>query len=100
MILATGKFTKKFVFLFLLLFLIAIFAVLVPPSNIVAIIIMNILISSFLFFTLKTFLTKKLALSISLPIFLILILFSLKLFDLFNLILVIALSIAVGLLIR
>jgi|SRR3989339_223626 len=100
MILATGKLGKKFIFLIFILVLIALFAFIIPPTNLALILIMNILVSAFFYFLFKIFLTKKTALTFSFPIFLIINLLSLKLFDPLNLILVISLSIAVGLLIR
>jgi len=98
--LATGKLGKKLIFLLLILCLIIAFALLTTPSNLFAILIMNILISIFFYFLFKTFSTKKLAFSLTFSVFLITTLLSLKQFDPLNLILVISLSIAVGLLIR
>ncbi|MEK7177904.1 MAG: hypothetical protein AAB705_03695 [Patescibacteria group bacterium] len=100
MIHATGKFGKKLTFLFIILCLIISFALIFPPTNIGLILIMNILVGTFFYFLFKTFLIKKLAISLTVPIFLIVTLLSLKLFDPLNLILVISLSIAVGLLIK
>ncbi len=100
MILAREKYGKKLIFLCLFIGLITSFAFLTPPSNILIIGIMNILITIFFFFLFKVFLNKKLAFSLTLPIFLILVLLSLKLFDPLNLILIIFFSIAVGLLIK
>jgi len=100
MTLATGKLGKKFIFLIFILGLIALFAFIIPPTNLAPILIMNILVSAFFYFLFKTFLIKKLAISLTVPIFLIITLLSLKLFDLLNFILVISLSIAVGLLIK
>jgi len=100
MIHATGKFWKKSVFLIFILAVIAIFAFIVPPTNLGFILIMNILVGIFFYFLFKIFLAKQPALIITLPIFLIITLLSLKLFDLLNVILVISLSIAVGLLIK
>ncbi|MFA6080800.1 MAG: hypothetical protein WC741_00135 [Patescibacteria group bacterium] len=100
MILATEKYGKKLVFLSLVFGLIACFAFLTPPSNVLFIGIMNLLITSFFFFLFKIFFNKKLAFSLTLPIFLVLVLLSLKLFDPLNLILVIFFSIAVRLLIK
>jgi len=91
---------KKFIFLLFVLGLIFAFAFIIPPANLVLILIMNILISTFFYFLFKIFLAKKMVITLSLPIFLIITLLSLKLFDPLNLALVIALSIAVGLLIR
>ncbi|MFA5770002.1 MAG: hypothetical protein WC894_00725 [Patescibacteria group bacterium] len=100
MIHATGKFGKKFIFLFIILCLIVSLALIFPPTNLGLILIMNILVGAFFYFLFKTFLIKKLAISLTVPIFLIIILLSLKLFDPLNLILIISLSIAVGLLIK
>ncbi|MEK7597360.1 MAG: hypothetical protein AAB441_01815 [Patescibacteria group bacterium] len=100
MILAREKLGKKFIFLIFILGIIASFAFFFPPSNLVFILLMNILVSSFFYFALKIFLTKKLTITLLLPIFLIITLLSLKLFDPLNLILVVFLSIAVGLLIK
>lgn len=100
MIHATGKFGKKFIFLFIILCLIVSFALIFPPTNLGLILIMNILVGTFFYFLFKTLLIKKLAISLTVPIFLIITLLSLKLFDPLNLILIISLSIAVGLLIK
>lgn len=100
MTLATGKLGKKFIFLIFILGLITLFAFFFPPSNLVFILLMNMLVGTFFYFLFKTFLIKKLAIPLIVPIFLIVTLLSLKLFDLLNLILVISLSIAVGLLIK
>jgi len=100
MILATGKLGKKLIFLLLILGFIIILAFLMAPSNLLTIMVMNIIITLFFYFLLKIFLTKRLTFIMTLPIFLIITLLSLKLFDRSNLILVICLSIAVGLLIK
>jgi len=100
MIHATGKFGKKLIFLLTILGLIISFALIFPPTNLGFILIMDILVGTFFYFLFKTFLIRKLAISLTLPMFLIITLLSLKLFDVLNLILLISLSIAVGLLIR
>jgi len=100
MILAREKFGKKLVFLLLILAFIITFTNLINPSNIFIILIMNIIISSFFYFLLKLFTRKKVALSLSIPIFLMATLLSLKSFDLLNFALAISLSIAIGLLIK
>ncbi len=100
MILAREKLGKKLIFLIFILVLIALFAFIIPPTNLALILIMNILVSAFFYFLFKIFIKKKLALTFFLPIFLMLTLLSLKLFDPLNLILVISLSISVGLLIK
>jgi len=100
MIHATGKYWKKSIFLIFILGSMILFALTIPPVNLVYILIMNILIGTFFFFLLKIFLTKRFVIAIVLPIFLIITLLSLKLLDLLNLILAICLSIAVGLLIK
>ncbi|MCR4312926.1 MAG: hypothetical protein NUV58_01630 [Candidatus Roizmanbacteria bacterium] len=100
MIHATGKFGKKLIFLILILGIIVSFALIFPPTNLGFILIMNILVGTFFYFLFKTFLIKKLVITLTVPIFLIITLLSLKLFDPFNLILIISLSIAVGLLIK
>ena len=69
MILATGKLGKKFIFLIFILVLIALFAFIIPPTNLALILIMNILVSAFFYFLFKIFLTKKTALTFSFPIF-------------------------------
>src|SRR3989339_160531 len=100
MIHATGKLGKKLIFLLSILVLIVTLSFLIPPSTLPIIILMNIVISLFFFFLLKIFLTKRLAFTAALPVFLIVTLLSLKQLDPLNLILVISLSIAVGLLIK
>lgn len=98
--LATDKFGKKLIFLLLILGFIITFAFLAAPSNIFIIIVMDIIVGLFFYFLLKIFFKKKLAFIIALPIFLIITLLSLKLFDPLNLILTISLSITIGLLIK
>lgn len=100
MILAREKFGKKLIFLLIILAIIIAFTNLTNPSNIVIILIMDIIIGGFFYYLLKLFTKKKVAISLSVPIFLIVTLLSLKSFDPLNFILVISLSIAVGLLIR
>jgi len=100
MILATGKLGKKLIFLSLILGLIVVLAISTAPSNLFIILIMNITVGFFFYFLIKIFFKKRLAFIMTLPIFLIITLLSLKLFDSLNLILIISLSIAVGLLIR
>jgi len=100
MILAREKFGKKLIFLLTVIAFVIAFTNLTNPSNIVIILIMNIIIGNFFYFLLKLFTNKKLALSLAIPIFLMATLLSLKSFDLLNMLLVISLSIAVGLLIR
>jgi hypothetical protein len=100
MIHAREKLGKKLIFLLAILGVAAAIALSINPSNIFIIIVMNIVVSSFFFFLLRMIISKKLAFTGSFPIFLILTLLSLKLFDLLNIILVISLSIAIGLLIK
>jgi len=98
--LATGKLGKKLIFLLLILGFIITLAFLTIPSNLLMITIMNIIVGLFFYFLFKMFLKKRRAFITTLLIFLIITLLSLKLFDPLNLILVISLSIAVGLLIK
>lgn len=98
--LARDKLGKKLIFLLLILGLIITLVFLTAPSNLLTIIVMNVVVGLFFYFLLKIFLTKRLAFTMTLPIFLIITLLSLKLFDPLNLILVISLSVTFGLLIR
>ncbi|MFA6532811.1 MAG: hypothetical protein WCT22_02320 [Patescibacteria group bacterium] len=100
MILAREKYGKKLIFLSLIFGLITFFVFFMSPSNIFIITMLNIIVSAFFFFLFKVFFEKKLAFSLTLPIFLILILLSLKLFDPLNLTLIVFFSIAVAVLIR
>lgn len=100
MILAREKFGKKLIFLLTIIAFIIAFTNLTNPSNIIIILIMNIIIGGFFYYLLKLFTNKKTAISLSVPIFLIVTLLALKSFDLLNMILVISLSIAIGLLIK
>ncbi len=98
--LATGKLEKKLIFLLIILGVITALAFLTAPSSLLIIIIMDTIIGLFFYFLIKIFFKKRLAFVMTLPTFLIITLLSLKLFDPLNLILIISLSIAVGLLIR